>query len=200
MTYNPNIPLSTDLISTSQSEIKDNFTQLNDQFKIDHTAFYVAATSANGDGFHKQVTMVTFGAFPYAVAADKSYIGSAKIDAGGLAGTQLVYQPSIVNSKVPLSPRSMARITNNPSGTFALGNGPYGAGTNFNAIAPVAISTTSFTYNFFKNMPDTDYFVFISVETTGFTHVPRVSSRAVGSFVISGTPAVAGSSTLIMVY
>lgn len=54
MTYNPSIPLSTDLISASQQPIEDNFTELNNQFLIDHTAFNVGGV--NGDGHHKQVT------------------------------------------------------------------------------------------------------------------------------------------------
>ncbi len=53
-TYNPSIPLSTDLISDSQSEILGNFGQLNTQFGIDHIAFNTG--SGNGTGFHKQVT------------------------------------------------------------------------------------------------------------------------------------------------
>jgi hypothetical protein len=54
MTYTPGIPNSTDLISNSQQQIKDNFGQLNTQFAIDHVAFNTGA--ANGDGHHKQVT------------------------------------------------------------------------------------------------------------------------------------------------
>ena len=52
--YNPAIPEATDLISTSQGEIKDNFDQLNLQFQIDHIAFNTG--SGNGNGHHKQVT------------------------------------------------------------------------------------------------------------------------------------------------
>jgi len=54
MTYNPSIPQPTDLISVSQGQILTNFTQLNTQFGIDHTAFNPG--SGNGDGFHKKVT------------------------------------------------------------------------------------------------------------------------------------------------
>lgn len=54
MTFNPSIPLSTDLLSASQQPIEDNFTQLNTQFAVDHVAFNTG--SANGNGHHKQVT------------------------------------------------------------------------------------------------------------------------------------------------
>lgn len=52
--YNPAIPQAGDLISVSQGEILDNFSQLNLQFGVDHVAFNTG--SANGDGHHKQVT------------------------------------------------------------------------------------------------------------------------------------------------
>jgi hypothetical protein len=54
MTYNPNIPQATDLISNSQSQILANFNQLNVQFGVDHQAFNTG--SGNGDGTHKQIT------------------------------------------------------------------------------------------------------------------------------------------------
>jgi hypothetical protein len=57
MTYNPNIPQSTDLISNSQSQILGNFDQLNAQFGIDHVAFNTG--SGNGSGFHNKVTFVS---------------------------------------------------------------------------------------------------------------------------------------------
>lgn len=52
MTYNATIPQSTDLISSSQPQILENFTQLNTQFSVDHTA--LTAVSNNGD--HIQLT------------------------------------------------------------------------------------------------------------------------------------------------
>lgn len=53
MTYNAAIPNANDLISNSQSQLKDNFTQLNTQFAVDHNAFNTG--SGNGNGHHKQV-------------------------------------------------------------------------------------------------------------------------------------------------
>lgn len=63
MTYNASIPQSTDFISNSQLQILGNFSQLNAQFLVDHTAFNTG--SGNGDGFHKKVTLnVPLGADP----------------------------------------------------------------------------------------------------------------------------------------
>lgn len=53
-TYLPSIPNADDLISSSQGQIKTNFTQLNNQFGVDHTEFNNGGV--NGDGFHKKVT------------------------------------------------------------------------------------------------------------------------------------------------
>jgi hypothetical protein len=53
--YNPNIPLSTDLVSASQSPIQNNFFQADAQFGIDHSNFDTGGV--NGNGFHKQVTL-----------------------------------------------------------------------------------------------------------------------------------------------
>lgn len=55
MTYNANIPQSTNLVSNSQAQLLENFSQLNTQFGIDHTPFNNAGS--NGDGFHKKVTL-----------------------------------------------------------------------------------------------------------------------------------------------
>ncbi len=60
MTYNASIPQPTDLISNSQPQLLANFSQLNTQFGIDHTAFNTG--SGNGDGFHKKVTLANVSA------------------------------------------------------------------------------------------------------------------------------------------
>ena len=52
MTYQPLIPLSTDFLSTSQGDIKTNFTLLNSYFAIDHVAF----NAGSNQGQHKQIT------------------------------------------------------------------------------------------------------------------------------------------------
>jgi hypothetical protein len=55
MVYNASIPNPTDLISNSQSALKENFSQLNTQFAIDHTAF----DAISNNGFHNKVTIPT---------------------------------------------------------------------------------------------------------------------------------------------
>ena len=53
MTYNPAIPQSTDLISTSQGEILTNFAQLNTIFSADHYTWNDGTSSYRG--LHKQI-------------------------------------------------------------------------------------------------------------------------------------------------
>jgi len=53
MVYKPTIPASTDKPAQSQADIQENFTQLNNQFKIEHIAFDAAADN----GQHKFITL-----------------------------------------------------------------------------------------------------------------------------------------------
>ncbi|HDY87393.1 MAG TPA: hypothetical protein ENH82_04660 [bacterium] len=62
MTYNPNIPKATDLISESQGQILDNFTQLNDVFGKDHVKYDDATVADRGR--HKQSTYQQLSADP----------------------------------------------------------------------------------------------------------------------------------------
>ena len=64
MSYDPNIPLATDFISDSQSQIKTNFTQLNTQFGEDHVAL-ITGTNA---GMHDRVRTPERAAIPVASA------------------------------------------------------------------------------------------------------------------------------------
>lgn len=52
MTFQANIPLATDLISISQSDIKNNFTSLSTSWNVNHVDF-----NASGAGKHKFVSL-----------------------------------------------------------------------------------------------------------------------------------------------
>lgn len=64
--YNPNIPASSDNLSTSQGQIQNNFTQLNTIFDVDHVTFN-DATSANR-GFHRKVRLSNVASDPVLVS------------------------------------------------------------------------------------------------------------------------------------
>jgi hypothetical protein len=53
MVYLPGIPNATDIPSNSQPQIKENFTQLNTQFSVEHVAF----NAASGNGQHLGITL-----------------------------------------------------------------------------------------------------------------------------------------------
>lgn len=65
MSYNANIPQATDLISQSQGQLLNNFSQANIAFGVDHTAFDVAANQ----GKHKKATLIKQTVDPAADAA-----------------------------------------------------------------------------------------------------------------------------------
>lgn len=57
MTYLPNIPLPSDLLSDSQRDIKNNFTKANTSFGIDHRTFSDATVL---NGYHTVIHQVPF--------------------------------------------------------------------------------------------------------------------------------------------
>lgn len=65
MTYTPGIPSSGQSIpAQDRSLISENFTQLNTQFAIDHTAF----DSGSNNGYHKKTTLIQQGSAPSAIS------------------------------------------------------------------------------------------------------------------------------------
>lgn len=68
MTYNPNIPLSSDRPSQSQSQILTNFSELNTVFSVNHVAFD-NVTIANR-GKHNDVSLLQQAADPAAVVGE----------------------------------------------------------------------------------------------------------------------------------
>lgn len=95
MTYNPNIPQATDLISNSQAQILENFSQLNTQFGIDHAAL------TTGDGVHKKVSLINQGSDPAIPGAANSVLYTKTAN----GGPQLYFEngtasPSVVQLTV----------------------------------------------------------------------------------------------------
>lgn len=141
MTYNPSTPQSTDLISTSQGQILDNFSQLNVQFGVDHTAFNTGA--GNGDGHHKQVT------FNVGLVADPVVAGTAsvvypKIDGAGKQ--QLWFENSTLVTQLT---GFASTLGSNGSFTFQGGLvikwGTFTSTTGFSNVAfPVAFPTNCY--------------------------------------------------------
>lgn len=68
MSYNPNIPQSSDIPSQSQGEMLTNFQQLNTVFDVDHVPFNDSTTANRGK--HDKSTYIELSANP-ATAADE---------------------------------------------------------------------------------------------------------------------------------
>ena len=157
MTFTPNIPQSGQSLGQTRDAVRNNFTNYNTVVSVDHVA-----PNSSGEGQHKQVTLNTFGAFPYAASGSESFAGSINASA---AGTQLVYQPSVATIYVPVSPRALCRI-HRAAGVFSLGNGPYGAGTNFNVGSVTTIGSSLVQVNFSSALATADYFVFVNSDAS----------------------------------
>ncbi len=158
MAYDQDIPQPEDVLSQSQGQILANFQSINSEsvgFGVDHVKF----NAISSQGQHKQVTLNTFGAAPFSVASNQSYIYSAN---ASTAGTQLRYQPSVVNFGVPISPRVIGRIKASGAG-WVQDNGPFGAGTNFNTADPSGGSFDP-VFNFAQTLGSTDYFQYFMIE------------------------------------
>jgi hypothetical protein len=92
MTYNPNIPQSTDIFPNSQPQILTNFTQLNTQFTVEHDAL-----TGPADGKHKYVTLQQ-GIGPAPVGTDAILCQQLS----GLGASKLTYRTSTGTFNVPI--------------------------------------------------------------------------------------------------
>lgn len=81
MSYNPNIPNATDLLSNSQGQIKTNFQTANTSFGVDHYSFDNGTAS---NGFHNKVTtpLIVGGVHPTTVNEPKLYAMQDSVNAG----------------------------------------------------------------------------------------------------------------------
>jgi len=86
MTYNRNIPQPADLISVSQGDLLENFSELNTQFGVNHVAFDDPGADK---GKHKFCTLVKQAADPSAQSDE--YIMYSKDDVSG--DTEIYLKP-----------------------------------------------------------------------------------------------------------
>lgn len=124
--YNPLIPLATDRLSTSQGQLKTNFTQLDTQFGVDHSNFNTG--SGNGTGFHKQVTLPA----PIAATASGTIGIIHSVNGTGLTfnGIPLPFFANFNNSATHDYPMLPDLVNTSGSNyTFTLGNLIFKLGT-----------------------------------------------------------------------
>lgn len=106
--YDPLIPQANDLISQSQADILNNFTQLNTIFNNDHWT-WDSSISANR-GYHRQIS------FPTALGSDPSLSGRAgyiflKNDANDASARPQVYYKNITET-LQVTNRFHSAVTN----------------------------------------------------------------------------------------
>lgn len=183
MSYNPNIPQSTDPISQSQSQILTNFSQANTAFGIDHTNL---ATASN-QGFHKQVTYqnvsavvpATLTTFPQAVSYTRSF-GTAPNRAQEL---YFAVQRETTGALDCLSPslKAIGKFT-----TAAAGAQPIISTNTLNLnIASIVLAGSTYTITFTNALDYDTYYVFFTPgNPTAIT--PRITSQTTAGFSFAG--------------
>lgn len=160
--FNPNIPQANDLISVSQGQLLNNFSQANVVIAKDHYAF--DDTLNGNEGLHKQVT------FPAVKASDPTIVSPEGIlytkTSGG--NSQLFYENST----------TVTQLTGlNPVGNIQFRWGLANCGT------------PGTTINFTTPFPNSCLSIVVSsAETSNFTF-GTVGTPTISNFVIQGSVA-----------
>lgn len=102
MTFQPSIPLASDLISVSQGDIKNNFQSLSTAWNVNHVDF-----NASGAGKHNFVEFPNQGADPAGAAAEMTLFSKT-----AAAVSQLFYKRDASASSFQLTGRDPAGTTN----------------------------------------------------------------------------------------
>lgn len=158
MTYNPAIPQATDRISQSQSEILQNFFQLNNQYGTigDHFEW----TAASNNGKHKQAT------FPDRTATPPTTLPSECSVYGKTTAAQTFPYMRRDGSltDIPVVPlRVFGEFSTNP---IAITPGSLG----ISAVTLVAVGQWQVTFT--PAFADTNYSVYVTQNNGGFTGQP----------------------------
>lgn len=153
MAFQAGIPQPGDLLSNSQGDILANFTQLNNQFSINH----VALTAGTDNGKHTFVTLMENGGAPATAVGE----GSIYVDVSGGTREQLYYRRENNGVSAPITTLigGYAKITR--------ATGAY-TGNNFNmgAAAVVGGGGTTIDVTFTNPLIDANYLV-LSMKDAG---------------------------------
>lgn len=169
MSFNPNIPQSTDIPSQSQGEILTNFQQLNTVFDIDHVPFNDATVADRGK--HDQSTYIELAVDP-TTAVDEVAVYSK--DQGGVA--ELFYRRE--------SNGAVGQLTIFKAWASFTGS-PVAIQDSFNISGIVRNAAGNWTVSFTNNLPNANYAVLVTPQmTSAFSTggIPGVNNRQVGSF------------------
>ncbi|MGD2065708.1 MAG: hypothetical protein PVI43_00880 [Candidatus Bathyarchaeota archaeon] len=189
--YQNNIPQAADLLSESQTDLRNNYIAHNEYFDIDHVRY--SATENNGK--HSKSTYVSQGAPPATGATEIALF--SEDNGNGRINLKARYQSN--GNEIGISPFAAARFNLVLGGTLLFLGSPININQGASTFAGSAITIT-----FATNAADTNYYVFTNLESTISSSVlaltPTVHTKAAGSFIVE-IPQVSTDNTVnIMVY
>lgn len=175
MTFTPNIPNTGQSLGQTKNPIRGNFLNYFNTISVDHVE-----PNLSGAGEHAQVTFNDPIALvdTFTPAASKSFLCSSP---GSASGTQIAYQPSVVDYYIPVSVRALGRIKSlNIAPYFSIIGGPYDntAAHAFNFGSLSALNQNTFTVNFSSALADDKYFIMISQSRSNFLYVITAKTTA----------------------
>lgn len=152
MTFNPDIPQSTDDISQSQGEILINFQEINTRLQNDHIAI-TNATPADRIK-HKQVTFHENQtdpnlSYPESMAYTKSY--GLTPNRNQIAYIDLAHEDG-TDQIVPIHPLAFVKFSAAPL-----------ISKQFNVSSVVRLGAGNFRVTFNKNLPDANYIPIVTI-------------------------------------
>lgn len=180
-TYNPIIPQPTDNLSTSQGQILGNFTQLNTQFAVNHTAFNTG--SGNGDGKHKFVTLPGTSSDPFTPLTAEGIVYTKT----ATSITKLLYVNERLTSLYLLNCVKAWGVFNGAT----VGTNAPTDGYNVTSVQRTGVGTYVVTMTI--ALPNADYAVIASGQTPsnfGTAASPGISTRTTTTFQINCVDAV----------
>lgn len=188
MTYNPNVPLGNQTISSTQAPIQTNFDQANIGFAIDHSAF---TDNTATQGMHKKVTY-------------RNVLGADPGATTPIATTYTKVSPSTSTSDLYYQNGSLAanvvQLTGGGITTAAWGRfsaSPVTLADTYNITSIIVNSPGNYTITFTRIFSNTNY-AFIAMPSIGGSQAPAIEiiSRSTSqlNFVIrlGGTPTDSG--------
>lgn len=115
--YNTGIPAAADNPSNDQPDMLQNTNSINSIIAVDHYSF---GSSANFDGFHKQITLPVLGSIPTIASGQGSVYTKTATTASAHTESTLFYSPDTTGNEYQLS-----RTISTSFSTFST-NGAYG--------------------------------------------------------------------------
>jgi hypothetical protein len=196
MTYIANIPQATDKLSTSQIQIRNNFTALNNIYERNHFAYTVTTTDS---GKHKYVEMVNSNPIASPPAPGLAALSGTIYTKQVSSASQLFYTPDATGNEYQLTQTNAANFASagaGPIGWTWMGQGVVMA---YGFLAHASQSTLSVTFPItFSSNPfsiqasgiivagadpnERASIGIVSVSTTGFTARTTTNAQLTGIY------------------